>query len=399
MAVRSSSALKRMRRTYTLERYLDPRRPTSRRNPRRGAGTDLIVGFPGETEADFEATLAAVEEVGFDSAFTFIYSPRQGTEAAAMPEQVREELKHERLERLVDTVQRLAWARNRERIGRVEEVLVEGASRTDAALSRGRTRRNTTVNFSVPQTRATWSTWSSRARPRPRFAGGRVPSSRRDPPDSSRMAVRVGTRPSRSRDTGEEGIAVASSRGETVGGPGVSPREKADAGIEVVAVFGPTAAGKSAVAEALADRLGSDVVSADAMQVYRELPILTNQPLRPTRLVAICGVAETMSVGEYAVRAHAEIDELADRTGSVIVAGGTGLYLRAALVDLHLPPPAAPGVRAGWERSYDAAPVAAYEELRRRDPVAAEERSPERSAPGRPRLGARAERRLARTLT
>ena len=109
--------------------------------------TDLIVGFPGETEAEFEETVSAVEEVGYDSAFTFVYSPRQGTEAASMAEQVPEELKRERIERLIDAVQRVAEARNRERVGRVEEVLVEGPSRTDPAVLRGRTRRNTTVNF------------------------------------------------------------------------------------------------------------------------------------------------------------------------------------------------------------------------------------------------------------
>ena len=115
--------------------------------PDLALGTDLIVGFPGETEDDFDATLNAVEEVGFDSAFTFIYSPRAGTEAAAMPEQVPDEVKHERLERLVEVVQRVASARNANRVGRIEEVLVEGPSRTDPLLLRGRTRRNTTVNF------------------------------------------------------------------------------------------------------------------------------------------------------------------------------------------------------------------------------------------------------------
>ena len=110
-------------------------------------GTDLIVGFPGETDEDFEATVSAVEEIGYESAFTFIFSPRSGTEAAAMSDQVPDEVKHERLERLVETVQRVAAARNAERIGRVEEVLVEGPSRTDASLLRGRTRRNTSVNF------------------------------------------------------------------------------------------------------------------------------------------------------------------------------------------------------------------------------------------------------------
>ncbi|MBA3788423.1 MAG: TRAM domain-containing protein, partial [Actinobacteria bacterium] len=79
--------------------------------------------------------------------YTFIYSPRQGTEAATMPDQVPDEVKHERLERLVDLVQRISAGRNSERVGRVEEVLVEGASRTDANVLRGRTRRNTTVNF------------------------------------------------------------------------------------------------------------------------------------------------------------------------------------------------------------------------------------------------------------
>jgi tRNA-2-methylthio-N6-dimethylallyladenosine synthase len=109
--------------------------------------TDLIVGFPGETEAEFEETVSVVEEVGYDGAFTFVYSPRQGTEAASMLDQVPEGVKRARIERLIEVVQRVAEARNRERVGRVEEVLVEGPSRTDAWVLRGRTRRNTTVNF------------------------------------------------------------------------------------------------------------------------------------------------------------------------------------------------------------------------------------------------------------
>src|SRR5439155_2746121 len=92
-------------------------------------------------------TVEAVEEVRYDSAFTFVYSPRAGTEAAAMADQIPDEVKRERIERLIDVVQRVARERNEERVGRVEEVLVEGPSRTDASLLRGRTRRNTTVNF------------------------------------------------------------------------------------------------------------------------------------------------------------------------------------------------------------------------------------------------------------
>jgi tRNA-2-methylthio-N6-dimethylallyladenosine synthase len=143
----SSRLLKRMRRTYDRERYL--RLVDKLRDAVRdlALGTDVIVGFPGETEKDFAETLEVVEQVRYDSAFTFIFSPRRGTEAAEMPDQVPEEVKHERLERLVEVVQRVAAAQNAERIGLTEEVLVEGPSRTDATLLRGRTRRNTTVNF------------------------------------------------------------------------------------------------------------------------------------------------------------------------------------------------------------------------------------------------------------
>ncbi len=115
--------------------------------------------------------------------------------------------------------------------------------------------------------------------------------------------------------------------------------------VAVIAVFGPTASGKTAVAEAIADRLGTGVVSCDALQVYRGLPILTNQPSRATALVGIRSVTEEMSVGAYAALAHVAIDDLIMRTGSAVVSGGTGLYLRAALADLAVPPPPAAGVR------------------------------------------------------
>ncbi len=143
----SSRILKAMRRTYSRERYLRLVGEMRAAISDLALTTDIIVGFPGETERDFEETLEVVEEVGYHGAFSFVFSPRQGTEAATMPEQVPEEVKRERIERLVEVVQRNARERNRERIGRVEEVLVEGASRTDSTLLRGRTRRNITVNF------------------------------------------------------------------------------------------------------------------------------------------------------------------------------------------------------------------------------------------------------------
>jgi tRNA-2-methylthio-N6-dimethylallyladenosine synthase len=144
----SSRILKAMRRTYDRERYLRLVAELRDAIPDLALTTDLIVGFPGETEDQFLETVSAVEEVEFDAAFTFVYSPRAGTEAAAMPEQISEDLKRDRIERLVEVVQRVAASRNAKRVGGVEEVLVESPSRTDPGLLRGRTRRNTTVNFS-----------------------------------------------------------------------------------------------------------------------------------------------------------------------------------------------------------------------------------------------------------
>jgi tRNA-2-methylthio-N6-dimethylallyladenosine synthase len=144
----SSQILKAMRRTYSRQRYLRLVAELRAAIPDLALTTDIIVGFPGETDDDFRETLEVVEEVGFDGAFTFVYSPRVGTEAAAMPLQVPDEVKRERIERLVELVQRVAAERNSMRVGTVEEVLVESPSRTEPELLRGRTRRNTTVNFS-----------------------------------------------------------------------------------------------------------------------------------------------------------------------------------------------------------------------------------------------------------
>jgi tRNA-2-methylthio-N6-dimethylallyladenosine synthase len=144
----SSQILKAMRRTYSRERYLRLVADLRAAIPDLALTTDIIVGFPGETDADFRETLDVVEEVGFDGAFTFVYSPRAGTEAAAMPHQIPDEVKRERIEQLVELVQRVAAGRNATRVGTVEEVLVESPSRTEPELLRGRTRRNTTVNFS-----------------------------------------------------------------------------------------------------------------------------------------------------------------------------------------------------------------------------------------------------------
>jgi len=140
----------------------------------------------------------------------------------------------------------------------------------------------------------------------------------------------------------------------------------------VLALFGPTASGKSAVAGALAARTGGEIVSADSMQVYRGVPILTAQPEFPTRLVAIWPLSHEASVSEYAALAHTEIDALLDAGRVAIVVGGTGLYLRAALAELDLPPAPGPGVRERWEGLYDErGGEASHALLAERDPAAA----------------------------
>ena len=145
----SSRILKAMRRTYDRERYLDRVALIREHVPDAALSTDIIVGFPGETEDDFTQTLDIVERVGYDGAFTFLFSPRRGTEAAGMTEGVvPHPVKVERMERLLEVVQRRAHERALRFVGRTLGVLVEGPSRTDPERLRGRTRHNKVVNFS-----------------------------------------------------------------------------------------------------------------------------------------------------------------------------------------------------------------------------------------------------------
>ncbi|HUC07178.1 MAG TPA: tRNA (N6-isopentenyl adenosine(37)-C2)-methylthiotransferase MiaB [Solirubrobacterales bacterium] len=143
----SSAILKQMRRTYDRRRYMDRVSLIREHVPDCAITTDIIVGFPGESEADFEQTLEVVDEVGYDSAFTFIFSPRRETEAAEFGEQISHPVKVERMERLVELVQRRASERAQRFVGREIEVLVEGTSRTDETRLRGRSRHNKAVNF------------------------------------------------------------------------------------------------------------------------------------------------------------------------------------------------------------------------------------------------------------
>jgi tRNA dimethylallyltransferase len=142
--------------------------------------------------------------------------------------------------------------------------------------------------------------------------------------------------------------------------------------VTLIGIFGPTASGKSRVAAAVAERIPAELVSADALQVYRGLPILTDQPSEPTRMVGIWPLDREASVGDYAPLAHAAVDEIIAAGRTPVVVGGTGLYLRAAIADLSLPPPPGPGARERWERFYDEGGAAvAHARLEELDPAAA----------------------------
>lgn len=143
----STRLLKLMNRKYSKEKYMEIADKLKSQVPGIAITTDIIVGFPGETEEDFNETLDIVEKVGFDSAFTFLYSPRKGTPAADMPGQIDEETMHNRFNRLVDALNRIGYEKNREYEGKVVEVLVEGPSKNDETKLMGRTDTGKLVNF------------------------------------------------------------------------------------------------------------------------------------------------------------------------------------------------------------------------------------------------------------
>ena len=148
----SDTILAAMHRGYTADRYLQKVAAARAGIADLAVTTDIIIGFPGETESDFEATLAVAAEVGYDSAYTFVYSPRPGTEAAELTDRfVERSVTVDRMNRLRDVVERSSVQRNAARVGRVEEVIVEGPSKKNPGVLTGRTRQNKLCHFAAPQ--------------------------------------------------------------------------------------------------------------------------------------------------------------------------------------------------------------------------------------------------------
>ena len=145
----SDSLLKRMNRHYNRKQYLEKVAKLRAASPDITISTDIIVGFPGETDEDFEDTLSLVREVRYDSAFTFIYSPREGTPAASFEDRIPEIVQHERFDRLVDAINEISLEKNKSYIGRTVDVLVEGVSRNNEDAYSGRTDDFKLVNFTA----------------------------------------------------------------------------------------------------------------------------------------------------------------------------------------------------------------------------------------------------------
>ena len=271
--------------------------------------TDIIVGFPGETDADFEATLAVVDAADFDAAYTFIFSPRPGTPAAERADDfVAPDVAQDRMRRLTAVVERHALAHHEARIGRVEEILVEGPSKRDPT----RVERPHPARQARPR----------RRRPRPR----RRPA--RSGADHRRRAALARRR---------AGPAIPVAAGLTRDD---RPRPRSH-----LALVGPTASGKSTLAVAVARTLGDvEIVSLDSMQVYRDARRRDRQARRGDagrRRRTTCSTSPTRtrngrSLGRRRWRARPSPTSSA-RGRRALLVGGTGLYVQAVLDDLRLP--------------------------------------------------------------
>ena len=355
----SDRILKAMRRSYRSEKFLGILDRVRAKMPHAAISTDIIVGFPGETEEDFEDTLRVVEQARFASAFTFQYSIREGTPAATMADQVPKQVVQERYERLAALQDRISLEENQKQVGRELQVLVStGEGKKDAATHRltGRAEDNRLVHFEVP---------AGSALPRP----GDVVTVTvthaapfhllADLPDGGALRIRR-TRAGDAWDRAQAESCAIPAPASDPGAPRVglarpahpphrrvsAPRSTAP---RLWAIVGATGTGKSALsldlAQALAARgRSAEVVNADAMQLYRgmdigtaKLPIAERRGI-PHHLLDVLDVTEDAAVAWYQEAARDEIRRIHARGADAILVGGSGLYVSSVLFDFRFPP-------------------------------------------------------------
>ena len=369
----SDRILKAMRRSYRSEKFLGILDRVRARIPNAAISTDIIVGFPGETEEDFQETLRVVEAARFASAFTFQYSIRPGTPAATMDEQVPKAVVQERYERLIALQERISWEENQQLVGRPVEVLVStGEGKKDAETHRlsGRAEDSRLVHFEVPAgselprpgdvvsvtitQAAPFHLLADSAR---RCAPAHPPHARgrRVGPRAGRELRRAGRprgirTPAGCRSASRRSGHAARSRSSR---PASAPCRSTtpathSADVTLIAIVGATGTGKSDFALDLAeafDRVGraAEVVNADAMQLYRGMDIGTAKlPLGarrgvPHHLLDVLDVTEEASAAAYQPAARAAIDDILARDGVALLVGGSGLYVSSVIHDFRFP--------------------------------------------------------------
>ena len=305
LAVQSGSTriLKEMNRRYTREDYLGLVDRIRNRMPDIALSTDIIVGFPGETEEDFEQTLSLAETVRYAQAYTFIYSKRAGTPAAEIDDPTPHEVILERFNRLVKVIETTAHEYNQGELHTVVPALIEGTSKKNDAVLLGKSPKNQTVHAPIPE-------------------GYSI-----DQLVGKIVDVHVDV----AKTWYLSGSVV---RAALMVSPG--------AGLSAVAIVGPTAVGKSDVADRLAARLSSEVLSCDAMQIYRGMDIGTakmapDECTAPLRLVDIVEPGVAYSAALYQADARAHVERLLGSGCLPVFCGGTGLYLKAALDEMDFP--------------------------------------------------------------
>ncbi len=369
----SDRILKAMRRSYRSERFLGILDRVRAKMPDAAITTDIIVGFPGETDEDFEDTMRVVEQARFASAFTFQYSIREGTPAATMADQVPKEVVQERYERLIALQERISLEENEKQLGRELQVLVSSAEgKKDAETHRltGRAEDNRLVHFEVP---------AGSEIPRPGDVVSVVVTHAApfhllaDAPDGAPLRIRR-TRSGDAWDRAQaESCAVPAPAGELHGlsgraarrvartadapprrlSPTVSPGPPADeaaaAQPQLWAVVGATGTGKTALSLDLAEALDArgrpaEIVNADAMQLYRGMDIgtakLPEDERRgiPHHLFDVLEVTDDAAVAWYQDAARTAIREIHGRGADAVLVGGSGLYVSSVLFDFRFPP-------------------------------------------------------------